>query len=147
MVGTIKHMLSARIKGLDLQKEKWVGLLPKVVNQYNNQVHSVTGVTPVDACKAENRMKVWVNIKKHSVFKRSYEPLKVGDSVRTYEKKTSFSKGSEPRYSEKVYKVTYITKNSNNDEEYLLDDYSRRKVYLRHELRMVKGNEDANTMD
>jgi len=144
-VKTFKDMLGARINGLDLDKEKWIDLLPQVLYQYNHQVHSTIGVTPVDAQLAENRMKVWLNIKKKTKFNRVYEPIKIGDTVRTYIKKTSFTKGSDPRFSETLYKVTDINENSNGDEEYTLN--SKNKKYLRHELRLVNKVEDHKTMD
>ena len=46
MVKTIKDMIARRITGLDLDKEKWIDLLPSVLHQYNRQVHSTTGFTP-----------------------------------------------------------------------------------------------------
>ena len=71
--------------------------------------------------------------------------IDVGDTVRTYIKKTSFSKGADPRFSETTYKVTDINKNSNGDEEYTLN--SKNKAYLRHELRLVNKIEDHKTLD
>jgi len=146
MVKTIKDMLHARIQGLDLEKERWIDLLPKVVNQYNGQEHRTIGMSPNEALKPENRMRVWLSIKKHSVFTRTYEPLKIGDSVRTFVKRTTFSKGTAPRYSETVHKIVNIGKNPNGDVEYLLDNYSKRKVYQRYELRKVGGVEGSTTI-
>ena len=137
-------MLGARINGLDLDKEKWIDLLPQVLYQYNHQVPSTIGMTPIDAQLAENRMKVWLNIKHEAKFNRVYDPIKIGDTVRTYIKKASFTKGSDPRFSETLYKVTDTNENSNGDEEYTLN--SRNKNYLRHELRLVKKVEDHKTL-
>ena len=102
-------------------------------------------MTPIQAQLAENREKVLSNIRKRATFNRVYEPIQVGDTVRTYIKKTSFSKGTEPRYSETLYNVTDIQKNVNGDEEYSLNGKS--KLYLRHELRLIKTVQDHKTMD
>ena len=102
-------------------------------------------MTPIQAQQIENRAKVLSSIRKHSKFNRVYEPIQVGDTVRTYIKKTSFSKGADPRYSETLYKITDINKNSNGDEEYTLN--SKNKNYLRHELRLIKTVQDHTTMD
>ena len=103
-------------------------------------------MTPIDAQLAENRMKVWLNIKHKAKFNGVYEPIKTGDTVRTYIKKASFTKGSDPRFSETLYKVIDINENSNGDEEYTLN--SKSKKYLRHELRLVSGPvQDHKTMD
>ena len=144
-VKAFKDMLGARINGLDLDKEKWIDLLPQVLHQYNRQVHSTIGMTPIDAQLAQNRMKVWLNIKHKAKFNRVYEPIKIGDTVRTYIKKTSFTKRPDPRFSETLLvKVTDISKNSNGDEEYTLN--SKNKTYLRHELRLVRIVQDHKTM-
>ena len=74
-----------------------------------------------------------------------YEPVEIRDTVRTYIKKANFSKGTEPRFSEVIYKVTGMEKNGNGDEEYTLNGKS--KTYLRHELRLVKTVQDHKTMD
>jgi hypothetical protein len=144
-VKTFKDMIAARITGLDLDKEKWIDLLSDVLDQYNKQVHSTIKMSPKDAQLAVNREKVLSNIRKKAVFNRKYEDIKVGDNVRTYIKKTSFSKGTEPRYSEVLYKVTGIQKNPNGDEEYTLS--GKNKAYLRHELRLVRTVQDHTTMD
>ena len=102
-------------------------------------------MTPIQAEYIENRAKVLSNIRKHAVFNRTYEPIQVGYTVRTYIKKTSFSKGADPRFSETLYKVTDIHQNSNGDEEYTLN--SKNKSYLRHELRLAKIAQDHKTWD
>ena len=145
-VKTFKDMLGGITNGLDLDNKQWIDLLPQVLHQYNNQVHSTIGMTPIDAQLAENRMKVWLNIKRKAKFNRVYEPIKIGDTVRTYIKKTSCSKATDARFSETLYKVTDIKENSNGDEEYTLN--SKNKKYLRHELRLVSGPvQDHKTMD
>ena len=88
---------------------------------------------------------IQLNFKKKSVFNRQYEDIHVGDTVRTSIKKTSFSKGSEPRFSETTYKVTDIKTNPNGDEEYILN--GKKKPYIRHELRLVKSVQDSKTFD
>jgi len=129
-------MIAKRVIGLDLDKERWIDLLTSVLHQYNRQVHSTTGFSPKDAQLAQNRLRVWHNIKHKAKFNRVYEPIQVGDTVRTYIKKTSFSNGADPRFSETTYKITDINKHVTGDDEYMLN--SKTKPYLRHELRLVK---------
>ena len=60
----------------------------------------------------------------------------MGDSVRTYiKKKEGFKKGYESNWSKDVYKVLFY-----KDKQYLVDD-SKRKLYSRHELLKISGNE------
>ena len=63
-VNTFKDMIGKRVVGLDLDKEKWIDLLPQVLHQYNRQVHSAIGMTPRQAQYIENREKVLSNIRK-----------------------------------------------------------------------------------
>ena len=64
VIKTFKDMIAARVTGLDLDKEKWIDLLPQVRDQYNKQVHSTIKMTPKDAQLAVNREKVLSNTRK-----------------------------------------------------------------------------------
>ena len=132
-------MIHARIDGLKLTVEKWVELLPAILRKYNNTKHSTTGMTPNDAKKEENKMKVWLNIKNKAVFNRKYPPLKVGDFVRIYEP-PKHEKSYKSVWSSKVYKITFM-----NEKGYLIDDFSKRKVFQRNELLKIEGDEDKDT--
>ena len=77
-------------------------------------------------------MDVYLNnwsIAKHD---RIYKPLSVGQSVRIMIKKTTKTKATDPKWTREIYRV--IGKNNN---EYLINENNRRKVYLRHKLREV----------
>ena len=56
-------MIHARIEGLDLSVEKWVDMLRAIVNKSNNTKHSTTSITPNEAKRDDNTLKVWLNIK------------------------------------------------------------------------------------
>ena len=108
MVQTIKNMIHIRLEGLEINKEKWVDILPAVLKKYNNTVHSTINMTPNEAKDKKNHFEVWLNIYNNSNFARKYPLLKVGDSVRTYiKKKEGFKKGYESNYSNEVYKVIF----------------------------------------
>ena len=138
-VQTIKNMIHARIEGLDLDVEKWVDMLPAILRKYNNTKHSTTSVTPNEAKKEDNKLKVWLNIKNKAVFNRKYPPLKVGSSVRIYEP-PKHKKGYKSVWSAKVYKITFMNENG-----YLIDDYSKRKVFQRNELLKIDASEDKDS--
>ena len=46
MVQTIKNMIHTRLGGLEIDKQKWVELLPSVLKKYNNTKNSTTGMSP-----------------------------------------------------------------------------------------------------
>ena len=82
-IQTLKHMIFKRLEGLTINVEKWHELVKAVLKKYNATVHSTTGLTPNEARKDENRIRVWLHIQKHARFRRKHTPLHVGDKVRT----------------------------------------------------------------
>ena len=52
---------------------------------YNSTKHSTTGITPNEAKREDNKLKIWLNIKNKAEFNRKYPPLSVGSFVRIYE--------------------------------------------------------------
>jgi uncharacterized membrane protein (UPF0127 family) len=51
--------------------------------------HSAHGMTPKEARKPENYVKVKSNLENNRVKNRKYEDIKVGDKVRIYKKKNN----------------------------------------------------------
>ena len=49
MVQTIKDMIHQRLEGLEISKDKWVDILPSVVNKSTHTSHSTTGMKPNEA--------------------------------------------------------------------------------------------------
>ena len=136
MVQTIKNMIHIRLEGLEINKEKWVDILPAVLKKYNNTVHSTINMTPNEAKDKKNHFEVWLNIYNNSNFARKYPLLKVGDSVRTYiKKKEGFKKGYESNWSKDVYKVIFY-----KDKQYLVNN-NKRRLYSRHELLKINAVE------
>ena len=128
-------MIHTRLEGLDLSKEKWIDMLGPVLKTYNSRVHGTTGMSPNDARKDSNSIQVYLNIRKHAQYKRSYPKLSVGDLVRTYIKPHTFKKGYNSSWSKEVYNVTYIT-----DNQYLVNNI-KRKVYNRWELLRIDDSQ------
>ena len=137
-VQTIKNMIHARIEGLDLPVEKWVEMLPAILKKYNSTKHSTTGMTPNEAKQDDNKLKVWLNIKNKADFNRKYPPLSVGSFVRIYEP-PKHKKGYKSVWSSRVYKITFMNENG-----YLIDDYSKKKVFQRNELLKIEVAEDKD---
>ena len=135
-ISTLKDQINRRLEGLEIEKQEWVKILPNVLNKYNNTVHSSIKMTPNEAKHPDHRLQVWLNIKSKATFNRKYEPLKVGDYVRTYVKKKSHQKQTDKRWSEEIYKITFI-----KDNQYMINDANRKRVWSRHELLKIKGAE------
>ena len=136
MVKTFKDYVFDRIEGLKMGKEEWIKIIPIFLKKYNNTEHSTTKEKPVNAIKPQYKMNVLVNIRKRAEFNRTYEPLEVGDLVRTYIKKTVQTKSRDPKYSKEVYKII-----GKSGDQYLINDH-RRRVWNRFELFKVPDGTD-----
>ena len=117
-------------------EEKWVDMLKPVLKKYKATKPSTTGVSPNDAKREDNHIQIWLNIRNQATFARKYPPLKVGDSVRTYIKPHTFKTGYQPSWSKEVYTITFIRNN-----QYLINDANRKRVWNRHELLKIEGAE------
>ena len=135
VVQTIKNMIHQRLEGLEISKDKWVNILPSVLNKYNNTKHSTTGMKPNEANNKYNHFEIWLNMISKASYNRKYPPLKIGSQVRTYVKPTSMKKQHVSVWSNEVFKFTFI-----KDNQYLINDF-RHRVWNRHELLRVDGVE------
>ena len=62
--------------------KSWHLLLPSVIKQYNNTIHSSTKMKPVDAINDSNAVEVQTNLMLISSFKLTYTEINVWDEVR-----------------------------------------------------------------
>ena len=80
----------------------WLDELPLVIKKYNNNIHHSTKMTPIDASKRKNEEEIYNNLQDKRT-KRNPK-YKVGDFVRTADKRSIFSKGDSTNWSYKLYK-------------------------------------------
>ena len=114
-------------------------MLPAIFKQSNNKKRFTTGVTPHEAKREDNKLKVWLNIKNKAASNRKCSPLSAGSFVRTYEP-PKHKKGYKSAWSSKVYKITFMNENG-----YLIDNYYKRKVFQRNETLKTEGAEDKES--
>jgi hypothetical protein len=126
-------MLSDRV---GITRNDWIKFLPNVLNQYNHTQHRTTGLTPLDAAKAENIHKVRDSIINHAKATRVYEDLHVGDSVRVLKKKDKYGAMKEhvSNWTEQKYKIVDISEHLRIT-YYKLDGHA--KLMLRHEIKLA----------
>ena len=89
-------------------------------------------MSPYQAKQPKNHMEVVFNNYSKSKHERKYPTLNVNDNVRVMIKKTTKTKATDPKWSKEVFKV--VAKRNN---EYLINDPNRKKVFLRNELLKV----------
>ena len=87
----------------------YINVLPDLVKDYNNTVHSSTKLTPIDASKKKNELTVWRNLYPDRYKKYNITPkFSVGDEVRITKKKKVFEKGYTTRWTEEIFTIKEI---------------------------------------
>ena len=94
----------------DKNTYRYMDILPDLVEDYNNTVHSSTKLTPVEASKKKNELTVWRNLYPDRL--KIQQPItpkfSVGDEVRITKKKEPFEKGYTTRWTEEIFTITRI---------------------------------------
>ena len=104
---------------------RYIDILDKLVNQYNDTIHSSIHMTPKDASKKKNEVKVWHNLYDRPV-KRVAPKFKVGNKVRITKKKGIFDKGYTPRWTEEIFTISEI--NYTDPVTYKIVDYNNEEI-------------------
>ena len=111
----------------DYNTNKYIDVLPELVEDYNNTVHSSTKLTPTDASKEENELKVWRNLYPDRYKTSRLNPkFSVGDKVRITKKKTVFEKGYTTRWTEEIFTIKEIRET--NPLTYKLEDLQGEEI-------------------
>ena len=93
----------------DNNTSTYIDILPDLVEDYNNTVHSSTKLTPVEASKKKNELTVWRNLYPDRLKIHDLTPkFSVGDEVRISKKKKTFEKGYTTRWTEEIFTITKI---------------------------------------
>lgn len=111
-------------KFTELGTKKWLSLLPVIVKEYNNTVHTTTGFTPHDGSLKENEEWIRENVFSEAIsLDKPY--FKPGDFVRIYKWKNVFEKSYVGNWTKEVFQVvivlqtnpfTYVVKDSDGEE-------------------------------
>ena len=87
----------------------YIDVLPDLVEDYNNTVHSSTKLTPKEASKKKNELTVWRNLYPDRYKKYDITPkFSVGDEVKITKKKKVFEKGYTTRWTEEIFTITEV---------------------------------------
>ena len=91
------------------QSTVWHDILPELIREYNTSKHRIIKMTPEDASRPENYDKVFTF--KHTKDE-SPPSFKVGDKVRISVHKSLFTKGATANWSEEIFTVRKIRKDT-----------------------------------
>ena len=104
-----------------------MNVLPDLVKDYNNTVHSSTKFTPIDASKKKNELTVWRNLYPDRFKTNRLTPkFSVGDLVRITKKKKVFEKGYTTRWTKETFKIKEIR--DTNPITYKIEDLKEEEI-------------------
>ena len=87
----------------------YVDILPDLVEDYNNTRHSSIKMTPLEASKKKNELRVWRNLYPEHLEIRDIKPnFSIGDKVRISKKKKTFEKGYTTRWTEEIFTIAEV---------------------------------------
>ena len=89
------------------QSTVWYDILPELMREYNNSCHRSVGMTPSEAIRKENHVKVFNHLYPRRDMKEK-DRLKIGDKVRISVHKTLFEKGATANWSEEIFEITNL---------------------------------------
>ena len=111
----------------DNNTNKYIDVLPDLVEDYNNTVHSSTKFTPVEASKKENELKVLRNLYPDRYKTSRLNPkFSVGDMVRITKKKKVLEKGYTARWTEEIFTIKEIRET--NPITYIIEDLQGEEI-------------------
>ena len=111
----------------DYNTNKYIDVLPDLVTNYNNTVHSSTKLTPRDASMKKNKLTVWRNLYPDRYkINRQNPKFSVGDRVRITKKKKVFEKGYTTSWTEEIFIIKEIRET--NPITYKLKDLQEEEI-------------------
>ena len=111
----------------DNNTNRYIDVLPDLVEDYNNTVHSSTKFTPIEASKEKNKLKVWRNLYPDRYKTSRLNPkFSVGDEVRITKKKKVFEKGYTTKWTEEIFTIKEIRET--NPITYKLEDLQGEEI-------------------
>ena len=87
----------------------YIGVLPDLVKEYNNTRHSSIKLTPTNASKKENELRVWRNLYPDHLKIKDIKPkFSVGNKVWISLIKNTFEKGYTTRWTEEIFTIIEV---------------------------------------
>ena len=137
-IRTFKDLLYRRVEA-DEKKGKenvqWIDYIHEILLTYNNVMkHSATEMTPKEARKPSNELKVKLNLATKAKKNRVYPELEKGDEVKIFKKRKPNEKERVGNWSKNIYTVERIDEKL-GQKYYFVNGMDR--AYLRFELLKV----------
>ena len=97
-----------------MKSQKWLKILPIVVDEYNNKIHTSIGVTPTQASKNPDIIRT-INTENNFENENNLNikpKFKIGDRVRIFKYKSKFEKGYVGYWTNEIFIIDKINNTS-----------------------------------
>ena len=123
---------------------RWIEVLRKLVNNYNNKYHTSIKMPPAEVNR-QNFRRVYKNLYPRNSIRQLCK-FKKGDFVRIAIKKGDFEKGYSQRFSDEIYKISSVIQ-TNTVCYYKVRDLEKSKTLTKyyHELTLVRPAANTNS--
>lgn len=122
------------------QSYDWWNMLPDLLKEYNNRVHSSIKMTPIDATKEKGIQILKAQLQEESeMFQYVPTKIKIGDHVRISRYKGKFEKSYTPNWSLEIFKV--ISRSFTDPPTFKIADWKGNKIegsFYTQELSLTK---------
>ena len=139
----VKTIKQALFKNFQLQGSyEWVSQLQRIVDEYNNKVHSSIGMKPAAVSKKHECM-LLKKIAANGYIRRSKIRFKLGDTVRVSKYKQIFDKSYYPNWNTEIFIISKIRRS--NPPVFYLNDLANEHVlggFYGPELQKTKLKDD-----
>lgn len=99
---------------------KWLTILPKIVEKYNNTMHSTIGMKPKEVNKDTSKQLLKSVYSHLKTIDPKANKFKIGDFVRVSKVRGVFTKGYTPNWSNEIFKIIQVKRT--NPTTYILQD-------------------------
>ena len=113
---------------------KYIDVLPRIVDNYNNTKHSAIGAAP-NSVTFKNQAKLWRHLYaddlaalRKTVAKKRKAKLVVGDEVKITIAKTAFTKGYRGSWSDEIFTVKTVNVPKSAPITYTIQDYNEEPI-------------------
>lgn len=102
---TIRDLITKYLK--TYQTLKWIDVIEKLLKNYNNKIHSATGIAPNKVKKKDFEYIQLFETKKGIKSTKEFKEFEIGDKVRILKEKNKFGKGGDT-FSKTIYTIVDI---------------------------------------
>ena len=92
--------------------QKWLKILPEIVKNYNNTIHSSIGVSPTQASEKPELIAIRTTENNYGDVRKEKPKFKVGDRVRIFKWKNKFEKGYKGYFTQEIFEIEEVLNTS-----------------------------------